>query len=231
VTIAELQARFADVVVSNGRWKMPVTCHLLRSSGVSILVDTGVGPWLNDDVTLGHLDAALGSAGLMADDVDVVITTHLHFDHVGWNTSLSEGGAAVPHFANATYRLSAAEWTYLASEMARRGTVPPFFERCVGPLESNGCLRLVDPPFAVTDEVAILPAPGHAPGHIIVRVESRGDRATIIGDASHHSGQVMIPAWSPLWDENPETAIDTRRELFASLAGNASHRVVAGHWG
>jgi glyoxylase-like metal-dependent hydrolase (beta-lactamase superfamily II) len=155
----------------------------------------------------------------------------LHFDHVGWNTFGAEDGQPIPFFPNATVVLTLDEWTYLLEEMKRRDAEPPFFTRCVAPIERTGRLHLVDVPHAVCEDVSILAAPGHTPGHAIVRVDSCGKRATIIGDASHHAAQVAEPEWSPLWDSDRHLAIRTRRSIFSELADDPSHLIVAGHWG
>ncbi len=226
---AELDAAYPDVVGGDGRWAIPVTCYLLRSGATTILVDAGVGPW-GSETEPGRLDAALRAVDVDPSEVDFVVITHLHFDHVGWNATEVDG-VPVLFFPRATYVLSAAEWSYLLSEVDRHAAEPTYVTTCVRPLEAGGRLRLVDPPVRLTDEVSLLPAAGHTPGHVVVRVESRGERATIIGDASHHAGQVEYPQWAPLWDQAPAQAAATRAELFASIAEDASHVVVAGHWG
>jgi glyoxylase-like metal-dependent hydrolase (beta-lactamase superfamily II) len=151
--------------------------------------------------------------------VDLVILTHLHTDHVGWNTYAHEGAWA-PTFPNARYLTVRAEWDYWAGaylEEARR----QMFRDSVHPVRDAGLLDLVDVPDEGTDiapGIHLLPTPGHTPGHVAVKLHSHAATALITGDCVHHPVQMLRPDIGSCADVDPVQAQDTRRGLLASLA-------------
>ncbi|MET8750259.1 MBL fold metallo-hydrolase [Streptomyces sp. NPDC004667] len=193
--------------------------------GLRVLVDTGIGngkeranpAWhdLRSDF-LDHLTAA----GFHPDSVDLVILTHLHADHVGWNTQKVKG-EWVPTFPNARYITSRAErefWATYDMEEARR----QMFLDSVIPVEEAGMLNLVDVPVEgveITPGLRLLPTPGHTPGHIAVELTSLGETALITGDCIHHPVQLAHPGIGACVDIDPAQSEATRRELLDSLAG------------
>ncbi|AXE24820.1 MBL fold metallo-hydrolase [Streptomyces globosus] len=195
------------------------------AGGLRVLVDTGIGngkqranpAW--HDLDTGYLER-LTAAGYPPEAVDLVLLTHLHADHVGWNTR-KQNGRWIPTFPHARYVASRTErefWAGHAMDEARRR----MFLDSVVPVEEAGLLDLVDVPaggVGITPQVRLLPTPGHTPGHTAVEVAGRGGTAVITGDCIHHPVQVARPGIGSCADIDPELAEATRRELLASLAG------------
>ncbi|MFG3551468.1 MBL fold metallo-hydrolase [Streptomyces sp. NPDC047725] len=193
--------------------------------GLRVLVDTGIGngkkranpAW--HDLRTDYLKH-LASAGFPPDSVDLVILTHLHADHVGWNTRQVDG-AWVPTFPTARYATARAErefWTGYDMDEARR----QMFRDSVIPVERAGLLDLVDVPadgVQIVPGLRLLPTPGHTPGHVAVELTSRGETALITGDCVHHPVQLAHPAIGACVDIDPQQSEATRRTLLASLAG------------
>ncbi|MFJ8565705.1 MBL fold metallo-hydrolase [Streptomyces sp. NPDC093514] len=192
--------------------------------GLRVIVDTGIGngktranpAWHN--LRTDYLER-LEVIGFTPENVDLVILTHLHTDHVGWNTRKVDG-AWVPTFPNARYLTSRAEhefWAAYDMDEARSG----MFRDSVVPVEEAGLLDLVDVPadgVDVADGLRLLPAPGHTPGQIAVRVGGAGAAALITGDAVHHPVQLAHPEIGSCVDIDPVRAESTRRALLAGLA-------------
>ncbi|GGS89652.1 MBL fold metallo-hydrolase [Streptomyces griseoviridis] len=193
--------------------------------GARVLVDTGIGngktradpAW--HDLRTDYLDR-LAAAGFAPDTVDLVVLTHLHTDHVGWNTRWADG-AWVPTFPRARYVTSRAERAFWAG-YAMDGPRRQMFEDSVRPVEEAGLLDLVDVPAGGTGlvpGVRLLPTPGHTPGHVAVQLTSGGATALITGDCVHHPVQLPHPALGACVDIDPPRSEATRRALLASLAG------------
>jgi glyoxylase-like metal-dependent hydrolase (beta-lactamase superfamily II) len=150
-----------------------VGCYLIRSRGRTILVDTGVGPssrgmaiWLG---TGGHLPDQLRSAGVSPEDIDTVVFTHLHPDHVGWNLQ-EEGGQYRPTFPRARYVAHRADWDTVRRVEVRQALAdiaPAYVEQALMPLESLGVLELAEGDcIIISKEVTALHTPGHTPGSV-----------------------------------------------------------------
>jgi glyoxylase-like metal-dependent hydrolase (beta-lactamase superfamily II) len=212
---------FAD---SEGNLKAAVQGFLIRSSGRNILIDTCVG---NDKERAevpewSQLDTAfltgLNNLGLSAEDVDIVACTHLHMDHVGWNTR-REDGSWVPTFPNASYLFAGDEYEYWRhvpeKEIADDHAA---FRDSVSPIVEAGLAHLVDINHEIDEHVRFMPTPGHTPGHVSVVIESGDARAVISGDALHHPCQMARPEWSTESDTDPDRARETRIKLLADLA-------------
>lgn len=203
------------------------TAYLVRAAGKTILVDTGLGPGPHQNIggATGRLLEELRSIHVQPADVDLVIITHLHYDHVGWNAG-SSGAEATATFANARYLVPRRDWDaftppeILAQRAYLRGTVA---------LHGMGLIDLVEGEQTITPEVSLLPTPGHTPGHQSIVVTSGGEQATIIGDAAHTPAQVHETDWSPNADTDPRLSADTRRRLFERA--EAEHTLLcAGHF-
>ncbi|MGW1377511.1 MBL fold metallo-hydrolase [Streptomyces sp. NPDC002446] len=192
--------------------------------GLRVVVDTGIGngkkranpAW--NDLDSDYL-TRLSDAGFAPETVDLVILTHLHTDHVGWNTR-ADGSTWQPTFPHARYLTSRTEWDYWATvdmDDARR----QMFQDSVHPIRDAGLLDLVDVPDEGTDiapGIQLLPTPGHTPGHLAVRLHSGPAAALITGDAIHHPAQMAHPGITSCVDTDPRQATATRRRLLASLA-------------
>ena len=144
-----------------------------------------------------------------------MLCTHLHVDHVGWNTRL-EDGRWVPTFPNARYLWNRQEYDYwIDSEETLYQSI---MSESVKPVFDAGLVDLVEGEHAVTDEVRLEPTPGHTPGHVSVHIASRGEEAIITGDFIHHPVQCAHPEWSSAFDYDAPQGIETRRKFFAQYA-------------
>ena len=135
----------------------------------------------------------LAAAGYPREAIDFVLCTHLHFDHVGWNT-LREGERRVPTFPNARYLFARAEWEHWSARPTARPTRPRF-DATVRPIVDAGLADLVEPDHKLCDSVRLVPTAGHTPGHVSVEIASQGERAFITGDMTHHPVQWAEPGW------------------------------------
>jgi glyoxylase-like metal-dependent hydrolase (beta-lactamase superfamily II) len=165
--------------------------------------------------TEGQLLPRLQRAGVGPGDVEFVILSHLHPDHVGGNFD-SSGQLTFP---NARHLVPAADWEAFHTPEVQEHFPFPYVEHAITPLESLGVLELVTGEHAVTDEVRLLPAPGHTPGHMTVCIASDGDEVLLVVDALLHPAQVTEPDWSSMFDMDPECDRATRRDLIDRLEG------------
>ncbi|MGW6057299.1 MBL fold metallo-hydrolase [Streptomyces sp. NPDC055189] len=217
-----LQPDFAD-----GQHVLRLASHsfAVEVNGLRVLVDTGIGngkqranpAW--DNLDTDYL-SRLAEAGFAPETVDLVVLTHLHTDHVGWNTR-AQGGSWVPTFPNARYLTTRTEWDYWANtdmDEARR----QMFRDSVHPIKDAGLLDLVDVPLDGADiapGVRLLPTPGHTPGQVAVELNSRGESALITGDCIHHPVQLVRPDLGSCVDIDPAAAARTRHQLLGALSG------------
>ena len=212
-----LRPRFLNAA---GRIIATTQAFLVESGGRRIVVDTCVGndkPRPNPFWNQLHLPflESLAEAGFARERVDLVLCTHLHVDHVGWNTMLV-GSGWVPTFPNARYVFGRREWDYWrTADYARDGDV---HADSVRPILDAGLADLVGPDHRLTDEVWLEPTPGHTPGHTSVRISSRGEDAVITGDVMHHPVQCAEPDWASNFDVDPEAARQTRKAFLARYA-------------
>lgn len=184
---------------------------IVESDGQLLMVDTCVG---NDkkrsyprwNMMQTDFLERLEAAGFKTDQFDTVLCTHMHVDHVGWNTRLVEGSWQ-PTFANARYLYSEDEWTHWRTEPQEYG---PVIEDSVQPIFDAGLADLVRPDHRVTDEVWLEPTPGHTPGHVSIHIASEGEEAVITGDMIHHPCQIAHADWSSTADWNQELSAETR---------------------
>ena len=155
-------------------------------------------------------------------DIDLVVFTHLHLDHIGWNT-VDKNGTPVPLFPNARHIVQRVEWDYWTQVDTNERAAVRFsgvldqtlFKAVFEPIVTAGLLDIVEGgEHAVTREVLTVPTPGHTPGHVAVVVASGGKRADILGDAAHTPVQLSETDWSILADVDPEWARRTRHTLF-----------------
>ncbi|MGW6820520.1 MBL fold metallo-hydrolase [Streptomyces sp. NPDC055005] len=199
---------------------------LLRSEGRTILVDTGVGndksrpavaAW--DHLRLDYL-GNLARAGVRPEDVDLVINTHLHVDHVGWNTRLVEGDW-VPTFPNATYLMPRADfefWNPANNPDSTGGVNENVFEDSVAPVHAAGQVLLWEEGHTIDGSLRLEAAPGHTPGSSVVTLTSGSDRALFAGDLMHTPLQVTHPDHNSCFCEDPAQSRSTRRRLLGWAA-------------
>jgi glyoxylase-like metal-dependent hydrolase (beta-lactamase superfamily II) len=215
-----LEPRAVDPV--SGNLVLPIQSFLVRTERHTILVDTCVGhDKSRPQRPFWHLKRfdtflpRLAAAGVKPEDVDYVMCTHLHSDHVGWNTQLRDG-RWVPTFPNAKYIFARTEWQ--AFEAAHAKHPQPQLLDSVLPIIEAGQAQLVEKDFALDDEVWLEPTPGHTPGHFCVRLASRGAKAVITGDCIHSPVQCVEPHWIMRADADPQLAKATRRKFLESVS-------------
>lgn len=207
---------------------LAVQSHVLRVDGRVVLVDTCVGEGKERPrLSAWHRRAGtqylarLAALGLRPEDVDTVLCTHLHADHVGWNTRL-EDGRWVPTFPRARTLIGEQELAATEARLAREpaGSVSHgAFADSVAPLLDAGRVELVAAGHALAPGVTIEALPGHTAGHVGLRVARGGRDALLCGDAVHSPVQVYRPEWSSGFDDDAAAARATRELLFAAMAG------------
>jgi glyoxylase-like metal-dependent hydrolase (beta-lactamase superfamily II) len=200
-------------------WRLPVNAVLIRGEGTTVLVDTGVGPEPRTFMSGAgaSLPAELVRAGSSAAEIDLVVHTHLHVDHVGWDGT----------FPNARYVVPTDDWTYFMTEESLR--LRPHLGDRVEPLGDAGLVVLVDRELEIASGVRLVPTPGHTPGHASVFVESQGSELVVLGDVVVHELQVADPDLVYVSDHDPSRSASTRKSVLADLADRGS-TVIAGHF-
>jgi glyoxylase-like metal-dependent hydrolase (beta-lactamase superfamily II) len=154
---------------------------------------------------------ALSAAGLGVGDIDFVMCTHLHVDHVGWNTRL-ENGRWVPTFPNARYIFGKGEFDYWTAQHAK-AEVPPFADSVLPVVEAKKA-EIVTNDYQIGDHVRLLPTPGHTPGHVAFAFGRGKDEAVFSGDLMHSPLQTRYPELSAKFDVDQAQAATTRRNFL-----------------
>jgi glyoxylase-like metal-dependent hydrolase (beta-lactamase superfamily II) len=228
--IGWLQPDFAD---ERGRLRMSIHALVIETPSRRIIVDTCLGndkenrriPTWNKLQTRFMPD--LATAGYPRETIDTVICTHLHVDHVGWNTMLIES-RWVPTFPNARYLVGRVEFAHWTNGHGRED-VRAVLADSVIPIWDAGLVDLVETDHRICDEVRLVPTLGHTPGHVSVRITSQGEEALITGDFMHHPCQIAHPDWSSTADSDPAEAQLTRDRMLTHLA-NAPILVIGTHF-
>ncbi len=219
-TLSWMKPHFMD---DDGRLKMSVHALLVETPSRRIVVDTCLGNdkqgrsvpnWNN---LQGSFLQDLAAAGFPRESIDTVVCTHLHVDHVGWNTMLRDG-RWIPTFPNARYLMGRTEFEYWRDQEAFAEQVTVFADS-VQPIVDAGLHELVATDHRVCDEVGLVPTLGHTPGHVSIRVASHGEEALITGDFLHHPCQMAHPEWAAAVDYDRDRSTRTRQDVFAALAG------------
>ena len=229
-----------DFVSDEGDLRFSFHALVIDTGSHRILVDTCFG---NDKIRskaafCHQLDlpflADLKMAGYDRESIDTVLCTHLHTDHVGWNTMLVDG-QWVPTFPNARYLVDKAEyehWTHAletAGDELMDAMLVETFADSVKPVVDAGLIDLVACDHRICEEVRLIPTRGHTTGHVSVIIDSEGQRALITGDSMHHPCQLVHVHWSPGVDHDADQAADTRRALIGLLADTPT-LVIGTHW-
>ncbi|MGJ4907041.1 MBL fold metallo-hydrolase [Bradyrhizobium sp. HKCCYLS2033] len=232
-TIRELSWLTPDFATDEGRLKMSIHTLVLETPTMRIVVDTGLGNdkqgrsvpiWNNR--TMPFLET-ISAAGFPPKSIDMVICTHLHVDHVGWNTKLVDGRWG-PTFPNARYVFGRAEYEHWRDHSEAADETATFADS-VQPIVAAGRAELVGSEDVITDEITLIPTPGHSPGHVSLHIRSEGAEAVLTGDVAHHPCQMAHLDWSSTVDSDPAQAAATRRALFSRFADTEA-LVIGGHF-
>ena len=231
--IQKLPWLIPQFATDEGRLRMSIHSLVLETPTRRIVVDTGLGndkqgrnvPTWND--RQGPFLQTLHEAGFAPESIDTVLCTHLHVDHVGWNTRLVDG-KWVPTFANARYVFGRAEYEYWRDHGAEPDKVAVFNDS-VKPVVDAGKADLVASDARLSDEITLIPTPGHSPGHMSIHIRSDGEEALLTGDVAHHPCQMAHLDWSSTADSDPMQSALTRRELFSRFADTPT-LVIGGHF-
>ena len=218
-----LQPRFQDP--DSGLLSITIQCFLIKQAGLTVLVDCCGGndkerkrpqfhrqkhPWLD----------TLRAAGAAPEDIDVVLCTHLHVDHIGWNTRL-ENGRWVPTFPNARYLIAQREWDFWRNAgpaaLERTGD---FLTDSVLPIIESGQAELIGDAHALKGDISIEPVHGHTPGQKMLRLGSGGGQALLTADMMHHPLQLKYPEWSTRFCIDPDMARQTRIDFLKANANS-----------
>jgi glyoxylase-like metal-dependent hydrolase (beta-lactamase superfamily II) len=216
-----------------GRLKMSIHSLVVETPSQRIVVDTGLGndkqgrsvPTWNNRTT--PFLATMMAAGFAPDSIDTVLCTHLHVDHVGWNTKLVED-RWVPTFPKARYVFGKTEyehWLEHSTEPDKRAV----FDDSVKPIVDAGRADLIPSDHRLCEEISMIPTPGHSPGHMSILIRSDGEQALLTGDVAHHPCQMTHLDWSSTADSDQTQSATTRRELFGRFADTPT-LVIGGHF-
>lgn len=205
-----------------GRLKMSIHSLVVETPTQRIVVDTGLG---NDKQGRNVLTwnnrtspflATMMAAGFAPDSIDTVLCTHLHVDHVGWNTKLVDG-QWVPTFLKARYVFGKTEyehWRDHSNEPDKQAV----FGDSVQPIVDAGRAELVPSDHRLCEEISMIPTPGHSPGHMSILIQSDGEQGLLTGDVAHHPCQMAHLDWSSTADSDQTQSAATRAALFGRFA-------------
>jgi len=240
-TTSMLPDSTADAIARHHRWLRPdfwdddtsdlgsrIQSWIVKTPRTTVLIDTCVGNDKNREGSpLWHMRRGdflddLAAAGLTPEHIDVVVCTHLHVDHVGWNTRLVDGHW-VPTFPRATYLIAGEEWEYWRHEKDECIT------DSVVPIVEAGRVKLVEDDHAIDSWLGFEPSPGHTPGHVSVRLTTKAGEAVFSGDLMHRVVQVAEPQWSSRFCYDGAQAAATRR-AFIERHADTGTLILAAHF-
>jgi len=203
-----------------GELKLSIHALLVQAPGLNLVVDTCIGNDKPRGIVRKQPLATqflqdFEATGVRRTDVNAVVCTHLHVDHVGWNTMLVDG-EWVPTFPNARYLIGEREYAHWSQESD--GETPQIIADSVAPIFAAGLADLVPMDHRLSAEIRLMPTTGHTPGHVSVVIESGGARAIITGDMMHHPCQIARPDWSPEFDSDKQASRVTRAAFVCDVA-------------
>ena len=219
-SLREISWLYPNFVNDQDQMLLSIHALLVEAPGMRLVVDTCIGNDRPRGITGGRpLSGAflqsMTEAGWSRESVDAVVCTHLHVDHVGWNTMLQDG-AWVPTFPKARYLIGKNEFAHWSAEGDEEQQV--ILSDSVQPVLDAGLAEFVEMDYRISPELRLTPTTGHTPGHVSVVIESEGETAVITGDMTHHPCQLAHPDWSPPFDSDPKAAATTRARMFAEWA-------------
>jgi glyoxylase-like metal-dependent hydrolase (beta-lactamase superfamily II) len=219
-TLRTIPWLYPHFVTPDDHMLLSIHALLVEAPGLRLVVDTCVGNDKARSMLMGQMLntpflSHLAKAGFTRDSVDTVVCTHLHVDHVGWNTML-ENGKWVPTFPRARYLIGRTEYAHWRS--AEGTEQQEILEDSVAPIFEAGLALEVEMDHRISPEIRLMPTIGHTPGHVSVVIESKGETAIITGDMMHHPCQIAHPEWSPEFDGDKEAARQTRVAMIKDWA-------------
>ncbi len=218
-----------DFLTPDGLAKLSIHGLVIDTGDRRILVDTCVGN-LREGLVMPAMPSgfieSLAEAGYALEDIDTVVCTHLHFDHIGWNTRLIDGEWVVT-FPQARYLLGRVEYEHW---LVTDGEYTTNHADTVRPVIEAGAADLVEVDHQICPQVRLTPTPGHTPGHVSVVIESGGERAVITGDMAHHPLQFAEPEIGAPADTDSALGAKTRR-LFLADRQRDGALVIGTHFG
>lgn len=220
-------------VTPTGQIIMAVQAFVLEAGGQRIVVDTCVGNGKEREIPhCSGLQTAfledLSSAGFPPESIDTVLCTHLHFDHVGWNTRLVEG-RWTPTFPRARYLFGRREWAYCETLLREKTLDVRHILDSVQPILDAGLADFVDEHHRLSDQLRLEPSHGHTPGHVSLHISSRGQEAVVTGDVFHNPIQIAEPEICSMMCVDKEMSRNTRREVIGRY-GDTPTRLIAVHF-
>ncbi len=200
-------------------WTPRISCNFIDTPDQLIFIDTGVGPsstafaqFIRAD---GKLSQQMQKEGIAPADVDVVFLTHLHGDHVGWNTPAEDQH---PTFSNARYLASRKDWDFCQYRLENGPQKAGYIHENIFPLLKQQRLEFIEEEITLTNGVKAFFTPGHTPGHMSIKIEGEnGQKAWLLGDVAAHPLQITEPAHRYIFDHDPEAAIQTRSKLLEQI--------------
>ncbi len=210
------RSRYPDAFAAGGAWRYVVTCYLLRGGDRCVLVDTGCGA-----ATLafpsflgiaGQLGERLAALDVSPEEIDTVVITHIHPDHVG-GVMAPDGDGPAPAFPRARFLVPRGDWEAWSRPEVQEAFPFPYVGDTIAPLVASGAVNLVDGEHGVSPQLTLLPTPGHTPGSSSLLIDSGGERAVLVGDLWLHPSQVTDPSLACSFDMEPEIALATRAAL------------------
>ena len=216
-----------------GRLKMSIHSLVVEMPTRRIVVDTGLGNdkqgrgvpvWNNRSTPFLE---TMTEAGFPPDSIDTVLCTHLHVDHVGWNTRLVDG-KWVPTFPRARYLFGKTEYEYWRDYTAEPDKVAVFNDS-VKPVVDAGLVEVIPSDHRLCEEISVIPTPGHSPGHMSVLIESGGEQGLLSGDVAHHPCQMAHLDWCSVVDTDTAQSAASRYKVFSRFADTPT-LVIGGHF-
>lgn len=212
---------------ARNRIPLAMRCLLVETADALVLIETGLGNKENekfrdiygvdnapsaDSDRPDRLQEAIGTLGFAADDVDVVVDTHLHFDHAGGNTFRDAEGQVRVSFPRATYHVQQREWEWAHATNER--TVASYLPHNYEPVMDAGQFRLVEGDVEIVPGISVIRTPGHCPGHQSVLVQSGGETACFLADVLPTFAHLPLP-WGMGYDVEPLVTMESKRALLA----------------